>query len=101
MQHKSKKDKKDKKKKDKKKKKKDKKKDKERGSEGNLNDQCGSHGFIRVAEKYHKQDEFRTWLSGLSSAAFLSLTCRASSWGARGFPLQEGPARHIHAVPPL
>lgn len=49
------------KKKDKKKKKdKDKKKKKDKDKEmRNLNDQCGSRGFIRVAEKFQKQDEFR------------------------------------------
>lgn len=34
-----------------------------REEKANLNDQFGKYGFIRPSEKFHKQDEFRAWLS--------------------------------------
>ena len=39
------------------------KKNNKKEEKSNLNDQFGAYGFIRAAEKYHKQDEFRCWLS--------------------------------------
>eukprot|EP00961_Rhodomonas_salina_P018548 249433-Rhodomonas_salina.2 len=83
------------KKKDKKKKKdKDKKKKKDKDKEmRNLNDQCGSRGFIRVAEKFQKQDEFSELLLGGAGAGFPSTRASVS-----GLLVCPPPSEPLHSL---